>query len=142
MLLDRIRTELAERLPGLAVQVESSGEPFITISAPSPLLGALEIHDDGDEATVYAGDLTHGHHNPYDPTLSTEARESWIAESVADFVEAAVEDRVLFWATADRRSGGWLRLEYEQVPVTAPGVVMTVWSGPWVPPPTQRRDAG
>jgi len=135
MLRDRVITEIANRLPELRFQTGTTGQPFLTIPAPSPLLGALEIHDDGEEATVYAGDLSHGHYNPYDSGLSPQAREAWIAEKVVDFLEAAVADRVLFWATQDRHRGGWLRLDYGEAPEIASDAVMTVWSGPWTAAP-------
>ena len=141
MLRDRVVAELLRRLPTLRHQVGDSDQPFVTIPAPSPLLGAITIHDDKGEATVYAGDLTHGHFYPFGHQLSLEARESWIAEAVVAFLEDVVADRILFWAKADRRGGGWTHLDPVVAP-DAPGEILTVWSGPWPLASRSQRNAG
>jgi len=71
-----------------------------------PQVGEIQIHDDGDEITLVAGNFTHGHFSSYDESLSREQKAEQIAGSVVDFLEELFADRIILWGS-HRGGGGW-----------------------------------
>ena len=91
----------------------------------------LTIYDDGDEATVDFSEITHGHFNPYNESLSDEERWGSITESVVGFLRAVFADRVLLYRTPDRAMGGWKCLDVSsESPQRHHGCEYFLWSGP------------
>ncbi len=57
----------------------------------------MQIYDDGDEATVNIGNVTHHHINPYDPDMSHIERAQWVTDEVVEFLQSLFDDRVFLW---------------------------------------------
>jgi hypothetical protein len=93
-------------------------------------VGNLTIWDDKHEATIGIGDITHGHFNPYDNTLTDEQVAQHVTEDVIEFLTALFADRVLLWKSLDNRSGGWRRLDYETQSRLDTTALTYLWSGP------------
>lgn len=101
------------------------------LPSPCPEVGTLTIYDDGDEATVDISEITHGHFNSYDESLSDDEHERSTTGSVVGFLRELFADRVLLFRTPDRRMGGWQFLDMSpEVPPRETGCEYFVWSGP------------
>ena len=110
-------------------------DPIASVRAVVPEIGALEIYDDGDEATVSLREITHGHFNPYDSSLTDEETDSWVTHAVLEFLDALFSDHVLLCRSADRGMGGWTI--FDEVPdpdELAPGFEYFLWSRPYPNP--------
>jgi hypothetical protein len=136
VILDALIASLPSRFPdrGMRVDIgrsEVEGDRAIIFPAAHPAVGDLFIWDEGDEATVGIGGITHGHFNPYDPKLSKHEATAWITTRVATFVEDLFADRVLLWSALGGAAGGWKVVATPQT--MAPRSLWRrwfVWSGP------------
>jgi len=100
-------------------------------AAEHPAVGDVEITDDDTEATVYIGNITHRHFNPYDPSLSPLDLARTVSGEVIQFLTDLFADRVLLWAAP---GGGQSGCQYPfdgAVPTERPSDSnLFVWSGP------------
>ncbi len=101
-----------------------------TFPAAHPVVGDLDIYDDGNEATVAIDDITHGHFNPHDPALSEKEIAARVTDDVLCFLEAMFADRVLLWKVQGG-AGGWMPLDRKSDPMLPLDAQKYVWSGPW-----------
>ena len=131
LLRDLLIETLMTRFPQHGFQPGTLTGEVGQFPAAHPAVGEVRIEATGTEATVFVGDLTHGHFGGFDSALQTDQVARSIVAEVAEFFEALFADQVLLWSSADGRSGGW------QVPFTgrmpndlAPGAKTFVWSGP------------
>ena len=114
-IFDALVAAFEPRFPDRGMRLERSAIapdrtfPDIVFPARHPHVGDLVISDDGDEATVYIGAITHSHFGSYDESLSAERAAERIAADVADFIELLFADRVLLWKAFG--AGGWHRVE-------------------------------
>lgn len=88
-------------------------EPIAVFPAVHPEVGDVSIWDDGDEATVAIGDITHGHFGAYDGALSQEQIHEEVAKQVVAFLADLFADKVVLWRTPGRRLGGWYYADRE-----------------------------
>jgi hypothetical protein len=106
-------TRLNARFPDRGIRLDARGS--IVVPAAHPGVGDVTIMDDGDELTVYVGDITHGH---FEST-----------GKIVEFLEWLFADRVLMWKLWT--GGGW---RLEPSPVTSrKGFTLRrwyVWSRP------------
>ena len=89
------------------------------------------MQDDGDEATVCIGAITHGHFNEYGEGLTTAEREASIVRQVVGILDAPFSNRVLLWSALNGTAGGWRLVD--TLPETArPSWIRrwNLWSGP------------
>jgi hypothetical protein len=121
---------LEERFPGRGLRRGVAPDPVATFPAAHAAVGDLAILDDGGEATVFIGELTHSHFNPYDASLTPKELAEEVTRAVVDFLEALFDDRVVIWLASDGASGGWSTLESGAPPDSHPGARNFVWSGP------------
>ncbi len=136
MIRESILAELKRRYPEEPYRVGDEGNIVAVFPAKCSEVGDVTIWDDGDEATVMIENITHGHFNPYDESLSEEERDRRVTEEVCDFLDALFRDDVLLW-TSDR-AGGWARLdlckdgekEDDLISGLKKGAKYFVWSGP------------
>lgn len=107
-------------------------EPLVVFPAAHLAVGDVVIYDDGDEATVCIGDITHGHFNPYDASLSDEQGTDWIIEHLLHFLDCLFADRVVLFKHREFTGmGGWRVLEDgEPTPSPHEDELAFVWSGP------------
>lgn len=99
-------------------------------AAPNPHIGFVSVSDDAEEATVSVGEITHGHFNPYDSSLSEDAHAKWVSDAVIGFLEDLFRDRVVVWTAGPGRGGGWIVLEEGAEPELAKDVSAHLWSKP------------
>ncbi len=129
MIAELLRERLAARLPHAELRTGPS-EGSLVFPAVREEVGDVVVYDDGDEATVFVGTITHGHFDDYAEGVSEDERAVTVAESVADFLDALFADRVLLWRSG--RSGGWRVLDDEEQPDVRSdaGTQFFLWSGP------------
>jgi hypothetical protein len=107
MIGDFVITELKARIPDVFFMKNSPPRAVAVFPAAHPSVGDLAIYDDGTEARVHIGKITHGHFGCGDGNLNQSDREKDIANGVVDFVEAVFRNQVIFFSSLDGRSGGW-----------------------------------
>jgi hypothetical protein len=123
---DTLFPTLRERFPHRGLRFESRPVPCAVFPAVHPDVGDIQVCDDGDEVTVYAGKFTHGHFSNYDEISGPEKRRI-ISEDVVEFLDAVFTDQVIFWGSHGG-GGGWHRLDFGPCEDPEPGEY--VWSGP------------
>jgi hypothetical protein len=131
MIRDVLIPTLEQRFPNRGMRLGTGSEATLIFPAIDSRVGDVSIWDDGDEATVAVGDITHGHFNPYDGSLTKVQVAQNVTEMVVDFLDALFANRVVLWCSKDRRSGGW---RVTDQPVTTAPLELSeevfVWSGP------------
>jgi hypothetical protein len=140
MIRENLLRELNDRFPGRGMRTGVPPDPIAVFPAMHPEVGEVKIWDDGDEATIEIGRITHGHMNPYGASMSEDEVAREVTRQVVEFLEDLFTDRVLLWVSADGRSGGWKVLS-DTVETSDPprGTCIFVWSGP-PSPKEQSRD--
>src|SRR5271154_6378259 len=106
MIFDSLIPKLKEHFSNRGLRVEISPDARVMFPCVHPEVGDIEIRDDGDELTVYAGNFTHGHFSNYDEKLSKEQKAEQISEDAVAFLKDVFEDQIVFWGS-HRGSGGW-----------------------------------
>lgn len=130
MISEALLQRIAAQFPELPVLTDSVVGAAMTIPGRHPGVGALAIQDDGSEATVAIGEITHGHFSDFREDASAQEKAHAIADSVVAFLRLLFADRVLLWRSG--QSGGWRVLEGDEVPTvhSDAGTQFYVWSGP------------
>jgi hypothetical protein len=126
VIADTLFPLLRERFADRGIRLESQPQVCAIFPAAHPEVGDIQVCDDGDEVTVYAGNFTHGHFSNYDDLPEGDKARD-ISESVIDFLEAVFADRVAFWGS-HKTGGGWRRLDIGTQ--EKPKASEYVWSGP------------
>ena len=105
MIRDSLAPSLRERFPDVPLTYRDASQPFARLTCPCTELGDLEIHDDGDEATVSLTKITHNHFNPYKQMPDAD-RDAWVTDAVLDPLDALFDDRLRVYCSPDRRQAG------------------------------------
>lgn len=132
MIRDLLIPEVEKHFGHLNLSVDWTANPIVRIRPIQPIVGCLLIHDDGNEATVYIENISHGHFGTFDFDQSVEGREMDIAESVIGFIHDLFADRVLLFTSPDNRIGGWRLLDENfEPPLLLDGYRYYLWSRPY-----------
>jgi hypothetical protein len=122
---------LQERFHGRGLRTGLPPDPIAVFPGIHEAVGDVSVWDDGEEATVGVGTITHGHFNPYDQSLTAEQVSIQVSEDVVGFLEDLFADKVLLWKSPDSGSGGWRILGHdEQISLMDSEDITFVWSGP------------
>ena len=105
MISEHLTADIGRQFPEKGFQLSQSSQPVASLASPCEALGSLEIHDDGDEATVYITGATHSHFGCYEECLSNEEKERRISSDVMGFLKALLADRVVVVVCTRRYSG-------------------------------------
>lgn len=126
MLLDHLITKLEAQFAGQY----SVAEGVVSFPAKHQDVGSVEVHDDAEELTVYAGHFTHLHFSSFDSSLTPQQAAERIAEDVTAFLVRLFSDQVVLWGSHGGRGGCYER-------GTGPTSIFSfrrgqeyVWSGP------------
>lgn len=125
---DALLRELTSRFGHDAFRPGETPEEVAVFPAAHPAVGPVIVSDDGDEATVMIGTITHGHFNEFD--LPIEEAAPVVATTVADFLEQLFAGRVLLWTGRTGLTGGWQGLADDEAPQARRGRATFVWQGP------------
>ena len=123
--------ELTSRLPGHEIAVPGADESVASFRSAHPDIGDLRIVDDGDEYTVYIGDITHCHFGVNDELASIQAAQQQAAVDVVNYVEALLNDQIEFYG-GGTYGGSRLRTDTSRSWLSRMllGRKTYVWSGP------------
>jgi hypothetical protein len=132
MIRDRLIPAAKGAFPDKPFSFSSPPDPIIRLPSGYAEIGELAIYDDGDEATVCITEITHGHFNPYDASLTQDQVDQEVTEQVIDFLRDLFSDHVLLYRTPSRNIGGWLVIGDAPHEATfAEGREYFLWSGPY-----------
>lgn len=118
MIQQYLVSAIKEHFPNVPFSFDEAPKPIALLHSPCKGLGNLEICDDGEEATVYLTQATHGHFGCYDDLLTEEQKAIEITKEVVAFIKALLNDRVVIWVFLGGMAGGWRVLDSDE---TAPG---------------------
>ena len=126
MVLRHLIPKLEAHFPG---QFHVAGT-VLSFPEKHPLVGSVEVHDDAEELTVYAGNFSHLHFSSYDSSLSKEQAAERIADDTLAFLIKLFADQIVMWGSHGGRGGCYER-------ETGPSSIFSfnrgqeyVWSGP------------
>jgi len=122
---------------GITPALESDGT--LRIAARDAKVGDIVVSFEGDEISVFLGDITHCHFTPYaaqDNFPGCTPMEA--AADASRFIREVVSDQWVIWRWRDGR-GGCFKLggndeESADAPLPGEEVESFVWSGQLVPP--------
>ena len=140
-----IRTVLLHALetnfPNRGMRTGEPPDPVVVFPAAHPDVGDVTIYDEGNEALVYVGNITHGHFGSDDPSRTDAAATEPVTEQVVRFLNDLFADRVLLWRQSGDGAGGWYLLGCDNSsPFMGADDSAYVWSGPVTNP--LRENAG
>ena len=142
MIREVMLPELQSRFPNRGMRAGESINQIGIFPAAHGEVGDLQIWDDGDEATIYIGSITHGHFDSDDRTLAEANSARCISDEVVEFLELLFADRVLIHKSRTDGSDGWEVFDSDDFSDARLNVTdrTYVWSGPIKNPKTN--DAG
>jgi len=108
VLKETVIQSLVEKF-GPSVTLDPVSPIFATFPAEHPAVGDVLIEEDGNEITVFIGNITHGHFGSYEEKLSSDEHEAVIALNVTEFLAELFGDKILLFTA--RWGGGWSRVE-------------------------------
>lgn len=133
-----LRVSLSRRFGERAFRRGTPPEPIAVFSAKHADVGDVRVWDEGDEATLEIGTITHSHFNPHDPQLNSTEIAARVTDEVVEFLDDLFADRVLLWKAADGRSAGWVDVSEANDADALPSDSMAyLWSGPVTNPITR-----
>ena len=122
---------LSRRLPDHSMSVPGADGCIASFRSPHPDVGDLMIVDDGDEFTVFIGNITHCHFELDDELEPPAIAHEQAVRTVVDYVEAILTDQIEFYGGGtyggsrprSDKPRGWLSRMLL-------GSTTYVWSGP------------
>jgi hypothetical protein len=128
MIRDVLLPELITRFPDRGFQTEDSANTIGRFPPAHPDVGNLYIADDGDEATLFIGDLTH---LQFDFEAGEAEPEQRVVNDVLEFLDELFADRILIWKSRTMGGDGSLPIEdASSFSGIKPDDLTYVWSGP------------
>lgn len=130
MLSEHLTRTFRETFPELPFVFAEPPNPVATLEGPCEEMSPLQIFDDGDEATIWLGTITHSHFGNYEEGITEDWRHQYIAEEVVEFVRDLIANRIVGMSSLGGRVGGWRRLEPgDPLPGSSPLKSQYLWSG-------------
>ncbi len=126
MILRHLIPKLDAHFPG---QFHST-EAVVTFPAKHSAVGSVEVHDNGEELTVYAGNFSHLHFSSYDGSLSKEQAAERIADDALAFLTKLFADKIVMWGSHGGRGGCYEREAGPSSIFSFKRGQEYVWSGP------------
>jgi len=128
MIRDVLLPALQLRFPNRGFRTEDAGRTIGVFPASHREVGDLTIFDDGDEATLFIGQITHLH---IDSDAEDNERETCITNDVVEFLDKLFSDRILIWKSRTTGADGAMPIEsgslFSGIDVND---LTYVWSGP------------
>jgi hypothetical protein len=128
MIRDVLLPALQLRFPNRGFRTEDAGNGIGVFPASHREVGDLSIFDDGDEATLFIGQITHLH---IDSDAEDTEPETRITNDVVKFLDELFSDRILIWKSLTRGGDGAMPIESASLFSGIDANDLTyVWSGP------------
>jgi hypothetical protein len=120
---------LESRFPNITLPDATSSNAIGVFKSAHNEVGDLSIFDDGDEATIFIGDITHLHFDS-EASSESEIEESVTAEVLA-FLEELFADRIVIWKSRRTGADGAIpQANFEISSYVNAEDLTYVWSGP------------
>ena len=96
----------AQRLSDAGITFVAGASETLRIAAREPTVGDLVVSFEGDEVSVFLGDVTHCHFTPYaaDDKFPGRTDEQAVAGAVR-FISEVVQDKWVIWCSSDGQGG-------------------------------------
>ena len=131
MIRDLLIPALETKFPDRGLRTGTPPDAIAVFLAAHSEVGDVMIYDDGHQATVGIGTITHGHFSPYDATLTNDEIAARVTEVVITFLTDLFANRVLLWKLPEGGSGGWRILAHDhQYSLMKSDDLTFLWSGP------------
>ena len=132
MIAQKLLSCLKEKISRFGIIEGMPPEPIAIIPSVGPVVGPVLIYSHGDELVCIIKGITHAHFSSHNETLTEEEHLTIIIETIVDFLENLVQDKILLWKTLDNRMNGWIILHTGEIPTLVKEREYYVWSGPYV----------
>lgn len=129
-ILDTLIPELNRKWPHLNLRLEGCPELYLRVPAACPEVGDLFIFEEGDEAIVGVGQITHRHVSVYDTSLSIPERIRVIIDEIIWFLEALFANRVYLLKYVGGAGASVVVKQGEHI-VVPDGALAYTWAGPY-----------
>ncbi|MFT5629383.1 MAG: hypothetical protein ACI82I_001412 [Gammaproteobacteria bacterium] len=129
MLKSVMISEIKSHFPDAAIEFGTDGNVIATFAPIHPSWEPIDVIDDGDEATVFFGNFTHGHYGRFGDEATHELDAQSIAADVIKDLQLVFDDQFEFYKL--RGGGGGRRARGSQGKLSKflHGANGTVWSG-------------
>jgi hypothetical protein len=130
---------MAQRMRNAGIAFVAGASETLRVAAREPAVGDLVVSFEGNEVSVFLGDITHCHFTPYArddkwPGCTNEQA----AEDAVQFISEVVQDRWVIWCWNDGRGGCFKPdgndEEAADAPLPGEDVKYFLWSGQVEPP--------
>ena len=135
---ESLATLTAQRLSGAGIVFVVGPSETLRISAREPEVGDLVVSFEGNEVSVFLGDITHCHFTPYaaDDKVPGCTDEQAVTDAV-QFISEVMQDKWVIWCWSDGRGGCFKPdgddEETADAPLPGESVKFFLWSGQVVP---------
>ncbi len=120
--LGKLCVELVpQRFAKTGCSVDIARNPIIKFAAAHPDVGDLTVYDDGEDLTIYVGDITHVHFGCYEDDWSEDRKRLAIVDDVSHFVREVITEEIELFKTSF--AGGF-------APRGEGKGLVLVWTGP------------
>jgi hypothetical protein len=130
MIRDVLVPALEKTFPNRGLRTGEPPDAIAVFPAAHPDVGDVMIYDDGNEATVGIGTITHGHFGWAD----SKRMEAEIAQSVTDevvrFLTDLFADRIVLWKSSGGAGGWWMVGRDNTLSIMEVDDPTYLWSGP------------
>ncbi len=126
MILRHLISKLEAHFPGRF----SLSDRVVRFPEKHSAVGSVEIHDDAEELTIYAGKFTHVHFSNYDSSLTKEQAAEQIANDALAFFVKLFSDQIVMWGSLRGRGGCYERERGPRSVFSFARGQEYVWSGP------------
>ena len=129
MIRDTLLPALRAQFPDRELRPGDSPNTIGVFPAANDEIGDLTVLDDGDEATIYVGVITHLH---FDGDTSSKAEvDERIADEVVSFLAELFADRILLWRSCAPGHDGAMPLnDAKNLSGIGASDLTYLWSGP------------
>jgi hypothetical protein len=138
----------SQRLLDAGIEFTADEAGSVRITGRNSAVGDIVVSFDGNEVSVFLGDITHCHFTPYkaDDNFPGCTPEQAATDAVS-FIREVIADQWIIWRWSDGRGGCYKPGADDDAadgPLPGELVEYFVWSGPYVPPgkaPTGARES-
>ena len=95
MLSEYLQSALVQNFPNRSFIFGVHPESTVEIEGPCNAISPISISDDGDELTIYFGQITHVHYGCYDDALTPDEKERKIVSDVIELLQNLFSDRIV-----------------------------------------------
>ena len=140
MIRDVLLPALQANFPNRGLRTGQPPDAIAVFPAAHPEVGDVNIYDDGNEAMVSVGQITHGHFGWTDANRTEAEMANAVTDEVVRFLTDLFADRIVLWKSSGGAGGWWLVGHDNSLSIMDADDFTYLWSGP-VPNPLRESAA-